>query len=216
MNICICFRCNPTLTCCLCYCTVDQDALSRCCAQLLLHNVLSRHLSYSFMPRYADWHTCHRPKRRIYIPYCSYTPSEMLEYMFAKSRPFTTTASGSTSCYELATTPTFAGRMTLPFNIKPFCCVWKTVWFSLSGCGAWKTASCLLGSNFSFSTLGSNRSSPCFFSVCIRMVSVIFRPECRLTRSWFVSFNFSSGTLDNARSRLSMLSKRSFVNRWRA
>jgi hypothetical protein len=120
--------------------------------------------------------------------------------------------------YAFLTTPTLAGRSTRPLSINPFCWVWKQMPSSLSGCGAWNTASCTLGLNFSPLSLGSNRSNPCFFSVLIKMLSVILMPSCRAMRSALPSaaFNLSAGTVPRARSRLSTDSTKSRAKRWMA
>lgn len=70
-------------------------------------------------------------------------------------------------------------------------------------------ASCKLGSNFS--PIGSVRSRPCFFSVFINIVSVIFSPSYKFFKSLFSDCNASAGTVVKARSRLSTLSTRSLA-----
>ena len=86
--------------------------------------------------------------------------------------------------YEFLTTPTFAARITRPFNVNPLLCVWKTSPSAFPSTFVKKVASSRRGSNLRPApSMGSKRSRPCLASVDIRIDSDILRPAWRLCRS---------------------------------
>ena len=88
------------------------------------------------------------------------------------------------SHHEFFTTPTFAARITLPFNVNPLLCVWNTSPSAFPSTFVKNVASSRRGSNLRPApSIGSKRASPCFSRVDIRIDSDILRPACRLCRS---------------------------------
>jgi len=77
--------------------------------------------------------------------------------------------------YHFLETPTRAGLIVLPWSWYPIFWTSSTVFTSTSGFGIWKSASCLFGSNFSFS--GLTATSPWRLKTCSSWLSVNLRPS---------------------------------------